>query len=94
MQFFCAGVSSINVPEGVTSCTLYYGSYPNLKQITLPSTVTNFSVQDAPNLEKFVMSVANSNYKVVDGVLFDLNNNNFILPKKRKCSIWQLLVVR
>lgn len=84
VQFFCAGVSSINVPEGVTSCTLYYGSYPNLKQITLPSTVTNFSVQDAPNLEKFVMSVANSNYKVVDGVLFDLNNNNFILPKKAK----------
>lgn len=84
VQFFCAGVSSINVPEGVTSCTLYYGSYPNLKQITLPSTVTNFSVQDAPNLEKFVMPVANSNYKVVDGVLFDLNNNNFILPKKAK----------
>lgn len=84
VQFFCAGVSSINVPEGVTSCTLYYGSYPNLKQITLPSTVTNFSVQDAPNLEKFVMPVANSNYKVVDGVLFDLNNNDFILPKKAK----------
>lgn len=84
VQFFCAGVSSINVPEGVTSCTLYYGSYPNLKQITLPSTVTNFSVQDAPNLEKFVMLEANSNYKVVDGVLFDLNNNNFILPKKAK----------
>lgn len=84
VQFFCAGVSSINVPEGVTSCTLYYGSYPNLKQITLPSTVTNFSVQDAPNLEKFVMPVANSNYKVVDGVLFDLNNNEFILPKKAK----------
>lgn len=84
VQFFCAGVSSINVPEGVTSCTLYDGSYPNLKQITLPSTVTNFSVQDAPNLEKFVMPVANSNYKVVDGVLFDLNNNNFILPKKAK----------
>lgn len=84
VQFFCAGVSSINVPEGVTSCTLYYGSYPNLKQITLPSTVTSFSVQDAPNLEKFVMPVANSNYKVVDGVLFDLNNNDFILPKKAK----------
>lgn len=84
VQFFCAGVSSINVPEGVTSCTLYYGSYPNLKQITLPSTVTNFSVQDAPNLEKFVMLEANSNYKVVDGVLFDLNNNDFILPKKAK----------
>lgn len=84
VQFFCAGASSINVPEGVTSCNLYYGSYPNLKQITLPSTVTNFSVQDAPNLEKFVMPVANSNYKVVDGVLFDLNNNNFILPKKAK----------
>lgn len=84
VQFFCAGVSSINVPEGVTSCTLYYGSYPNLKQITLPSTVTNFSVQDAPNLEKFVMPVANSNYKVVDGVLFGLNNNEFILPKKAK----------
>lgn len=84
VQFFCAGASSINVPEGVTSCNLYYGSYPNLKQITLPSTVTNFSVQDAPNLEKFVMPVANSNYKVVDGVLFDLNNNDFILPKKAK----------
>lgn len=84
VQFCCAGASSINVPKGVTSCTLYYGSYPNLKQITLPSTVTNFSVQDAPNLEKFVMLEANSNYKVVDGVLFDLNNNNFILPKKAK----------
>ena len=84
VQFCCAGASSINVPDGVTSCTLYYGSNPNLKQITLPSTVTNFYVQDAPNLEKFVMPVANSNYKVVDGVLFDLNNNNFILPKKAK----------
>lgn len=84
VQFCCAGASSINVPEGVTSCTLYYGSNPNLKQITLPSTVTNFYVQDAPNLEKFVMPEANSNYKVVDGVLFDLNNNNFILPKKAK----------
>lgn len=84
VQFCCAGASSINVPEGVTSCNLYSGSYPNLKQITLPSTVTNFSVQDAPNLEKFVMPVANSNYKVVDGVLFDLNNNDFILPKKAK----------
>lgn len=84
VQFCCAGVSSINVPEGVTSCTLYYGSYPNVKQITLPSTVTNFYVQDAPNLEKFVMPVANSNYKVVDGVLFDLNNNDFVLPKKAK----------
>lgn len=84
VQFCCAGASSINVPEGVTSCTLYYGSNPNLKQITLPSTITNFYVQDAPNLEKFVMPVANSNYKVVDGVLFDLNNNNFILPKKAK----------
>lgn len=30
------------------------------------------------------MPEANSNYKVVDGVLFDLNNNNFILPKKAK----------
>ena len=84
VQFCCAGASSINVPEGVTSCTLYYGSNPNLKQITLPSTVTNFYVQDAPNLEKFVMPVANSNYKVVDGVLFDINNNDFILPKKAK----------
>lgn len=84
VQFFCAGVSSINVPEGVTSCNLYDGSNPNLKQITLPSTITSFYVQDAPNLEKFVMPVANSNYKVVDGVLFDLNNNNFILPKKAK----------
>lgn len=84
VQFCCASVSSINVPEGVTSCALYYGSYPNLKQITLPSTVTNFYVQDAPNLEKFIMPVANSRYKVVDGVLFDLNNNNFILPKKAK----------
>lgn len=84
VQFCCASVSSINVPEGVTSCALYYGSYPNLKQITLPSTVTNFYVEDAPNLEKFVMPEANSNYKVVDGVLFDLNNNNFILPKKAK----------
>lgn len=84
VQFCCAGASSINVPEGVTSCTLYYGSYPNVKQITLPSTVTNFYVQDAPNLEKFVMPVANSNYKVVDGVLFDLNNNDFVLPKKAK----------
>lgn len=84
VQFCCAGVSFINVPEGVTSCTLYYGSYPNVKQITLPSTVTNFYVQDAPNLEKFVMPVANSNYKVVDGVLFDLNNNDFVLPKKAK----------
>lgn len=65
VQFCCAGVSSINVPEGVTYCLLSYSSYPNLKQITLPSTVTNFSVQDAPNLEKFVMPVANSNYKVV-----------------------------
>lgn len=84
VQFCCAGVSSINVPEGVTSCALYYGSYPNLKQITLPSTVTNFYVQDAPNLEKFIMPVANSRYKVVDGVLFDINNNDFILPKKAK----------
>lgn len=84
VQFFCAGASSINVPKGVTSCTLYYGSNPNLKQITLPSTITNFYVEDAPNLEKFVMPEANSNYKVVDGVLFDLNNNNFILPKKAK----------
>lgn len=84
VQFCCAGASSINVPEGVTSCTLYYGSYPNLKQITLPSTVTNFYVQDAPNLEKFIMSVASSRYKVVDGVLFDINNNDFILPKKAK----------
>lgn len=84
VQFCCAGASSINVPDGVTSCTLYYGSNPNLKQITLPSTVTNFYVQDAPNLEKFVMPVANSKYKVVDGVLFDLNNNDFILPKKAK----------
>uniref|UniRef100_UPI004025A226 leucine-rich repeat domain-containing protein n=1 Tax=Segatella hominis TaxID=2518605 RepID=UPI004025A226 len=84
VQFCCAGASSINVPEGVTSCTLYYGSYPNVKQITLPSTVMNFYVQDAPNLEKFVMPVANSNYKVVDGVLFDLNNNDFVLPKKAK----------
>lgn len=84
VQFCCAGASSINVPKGVTSCTLYYGSNPNLKQITLPSTVTNFYVQDAPNLEKFVMPVANSNYKVVDGVLFDLNNNDFVLPKKAK----------
>lgn len=84
VQFCCAGATSINVPEGVTSCTLYYGSNPNLKQITLPSTITNFYVQDAPNLEKFIMPVANSNYKVVDGVLFDLNNNNFILPKKAK----------
>lgn len=84
VQFCCAGASSINVPEGVTSCTLYYGSNPNLKQITLPSTVTKFYVQDAPNLEKFVMPVANSNYKVVDGVLFDINNNDFILPKKAK----------
>lgn len=84
VQFCCAGVSSINVPEGVTSCTLYYGSYPNVKQITLPSTVTNFYVQDAPNLEKFIMPVANSRYKVVDGVLFDINNNDFILPKKAK----------
>lgn len=84
VQFCCAGASSINVPEGVTSCTLYYGSNPKLKQITLPSTIMNFYVQDAPNLEKFVMPVANSNYKVVDGVLFDLNNNDFILPKKAK----------
>lgn len=84
VQFCCAGASSINVPEGVTSCTLYYGSNPKLKQITLPSTITNFYVQDAPNLEKFVMPVANSNYKVVDGVLFDINNNDFILPKKAK----------
>lgn len=84
VQFCCAGASSINVPEGVTSCTLSYGSYPNVKQITLPSTVTNFYVQDAPNLEKFVMPVANSKYKVVDGVLFDINNNDFILPKKAK----------
>ena len=84
VQFCCASVSSINVPEGVTSCALYYGSYPNLKQITLPSTVTNFYVQDAPNLEKFIMPVANSRYKVVDGVLFDINNNDFILPKKAK----------
>lgn len=84
VQFCCAGASSINVPKGVTSCTLYYGSNPNLKQITLPSTITNFYVEDAPNLEKFVMLEANSNYKVVDGVLFDLNNNNFILPKKAK----------
>lgn len=84
VQFCCVGASSINVPEGVTSCTLYYDSYPNLKQITLPSTVTNFYVQDAPNLEKFVMPVANSKYKVVDGVLFDINNNDFILPKKAK----------
>lgn len=84
VQFCCAGASSINVPEGVTSCTLYNGSYPNVKQITLPSTITNFYVQDAPNLEKFVMPVANSNYKVVDGVLFDLNNNDFVLPKKAK----------
>ena len=84
VQFCCAGASSINVPEGVTSCTLYNGSYPNVKQITLPSTVTNFYVQDAPNLENFVMPVANSNYKVVDGVLFDLNNNDFVLPKKAK----------
>lgn len=84
VQFCCAGVSSINVPEGVTYCLLSYSSYPNLKQITLPSTVTNFSVQDAPNLEKFVMPVANSNYKVVDGVLYDLNYNGFILPKKAK----------
>lgn len=84
VQFCCAGASSINVPKGVTSCTLYYGSNPNLKQITLPSTITNFYVEDAPNLEKFVMPEANSNYKVVDGVLFDLNNNNFILPKKAK----------
>lgn len=84
VQFCCAGASSINVPEGVTSCNLYDGSNPNLKQITLPSTITSFYVQDAPNLEKFVMPVANSKYKVVDGVLFDLNNNNFILPKKAK----------
>lgn len=84
VQFCCAGASSINVPEGVTSCTLYNDSYPNLKQITLPSTVTNFYVQDAPNLEKFIMSVASSRYKVVDGVLFDINNNDFILPKKAK----------
>lgn len=84
VQFCCAGASSINVPEGVTSCTLYYASYPNLKQITLPSTVTNFYVQAAPNLEKFIMPVANSKYKVVDGVLFDINNNDFILPKKAK----------
>lgn len=84
VQFCCAGVSSINVPEGVTSCALNYGRYPNLKQITLPSTVTNFYVQDAPNLEKFIMPVANSRYKVVDGVLFDINNNDFILPKKAK----------
>lgn len=84
VQFCCVGASSINVPEGVTSCTLYYDSYPNLKQITLPSTVTNFYVHDAPNLEKFIMPVANSNYKVVDGVLFDLNNNDFVLPKKAK----------
>lgn len=84
VQFCCAGASSINVPKGVTSCTLYYGRNPNLKQITLPSTITNFYVEDAPNLEKFVMPVANSKYKVVDGVLFDLNNNDFILPKKAK----------
>lgn len=84
VQFCCAGASSVNVPEGVTSFTLYSGSNPNMKQITLPSTITSFYVQDAPNLEKFVMPVANSNYKVVDGVLFDLNNNNFILPKKAK----------
>lgn len=84
VQFCCASVSSINVPEGVTSCTLYDGSYPNVKQITLPSTVTNFYVQDAPNLEKFIMPVASSRYKVVDGVLFDLNNNDFVLPKKAK----------
>lgn len=84
VQFCCAGASSINVPKGVTSCTLYDGSNPNLKQITLPSTITSFYVQDAPNLEKFVMPVANSKYKVVDGVLFDLNNNDFILPKKAK----------
>lgn len=84
VQFCCAGASSINVPEGVTSCNLYDGSNPNLKQITLPSTITSFYVQDAPNLEKFVMPVANSKYKVVGGVLFDLNNNDFILPKKAK----------
>lgn len=84
VQFCCAGVSSINVPEGVTYCLLSYSSYPNLKQITLPSTITNFYVQAAPNLEKFIMPVANSKYKVVDGVLFDINNNDFILPKKAK----------
>ena len=84
IHFCCAGATSINVPEGVTSCTLYYGSNPNLKQITLPSTITDFYVQDAPNLEKFIMPVASSRYEVVDGVLFDLNSNYFILPKKAK----------
>lgn len=68
------GVENLTVTEVVFNRTSSNNAnYPNLRSITLPSTMTYFSLynedSDLPNLEEFKMDGA-GDYYVVDGSLF------------------------
>ena len=78
----CASLSSITIPDGVTSIgsSSFYGC-ASLRSITIPRTVTRISERAFANCTSMTsidVSIENTNYCSIDGVLYNKNQTMLI----------------
>lgn len=64
------GVTKVIFNEGVTKTDRIISRFPNVKEVQLPATLTNYGSVNSKSLEKITVSEENSKYKTVDGVLY------------------------
>ncbi|MCL1827709.1 MAG: leucine-rich repeat protein [Candidatus Cloacimonetes bacterium] len=67
-------ITSVIIPEGVTTNGGAFSNNPNLKSISIPASLTIFTSADllgADNLENIIVDSANPNYMSENGVLYN-----------------------
>ena len=65
-----SGLTELVFEEGITSVSFMENSYPNIKSITLPSTLELLWSGSFPDLEMYIMETPNDSYKVCNGILY------------------------
>lgn len=83
-------IKSVVVSEGIKYVTSWnFGVNWSIEKVTLPSTIENiqgglFSIS-GPNLKEIKFSKPHKQYKVIDGVVYDIKNNYLIMcPQTKK----------
>ena len=80
--YYCTSLTSITIPDSVTSIGgSAFSDCTSLTSVTIPDSVTSISNIAFMNCESLIsinVEENNSNYSSVNGVLFDLNQNELI----------------